>query len=124
MLQSVCGVIGEVGLLYYQQEEGITTVSKIRLCLRPDWLIGSVENHSSTTCVSSPYPAKCQKDYSVIPVSKPSLRYSYYSKYLTGCQEFFEGMCVLADLLSILCGKLYTPSRITTVSIHVTIKFI
>jgi len=27
MLQSVCGVIGEVGLLYYQQEEGITTVS-------------------------------------------------------------------------------------------------
>jgi len=56
----------EVGFLYYQQETGITTVVNFTSLLETR-LVSRFFRRSSTTCVSSPYPAICQKDYSVTP---------------------------------------------------------
>jgi len=56
----------EIGFLYYQQETGITTVVNFT-SLPETRLVSRFFRRSSTTCVSSPYPAICQKDYSVTP---------------------------------------------------------
>ena len=57
----------EVGILYYQQRTGITTVVNFTSLPETRLVSRFWFSTSSTTCVSSPYPAICQKDYSVTP---------------------------------------------------------
>ena len=80
------GLGWEVGFLYYQQETGITTVVNFT-SLPETRLVSRFCFRSSTTCVSSPYPAICQKDYSVTPVSNPSIQQRYYGIKKEGCQH-------------------------------------
>ena len=75
----------EVGILYYQQETGITTVVNFT-SLPETRLVSRFFRRSSTTCVSSPYPAICQKDYSVTPVSSSSTQQRYYILFFLPCQ--------------------------------------
>ena len=104
--------MGEVGFLYYQQETGITTVVNFT-SLPETRLVCRFFRRSSTTCVSSPYPAICQKDYSVTPISEPSLRCTYYSIKKGGVNplldlsssssKFFFKLDSTVGLLNLLC---------------------
>ena len=75
----------EVGILYYQQRTGITTVVNFT-SLPETRLVSRFTSRCSTTCVSSPYPAICQKDYSVTPLSRASPRQTYYNGSGSTCQ--------------------------------------
>ena len=76
----------DVGFLYYQQRTGITTVVNFT-SLPETRLVSRFTSRCSTTCVSSPYPAICQKDYSVTPMSNPSIQQRYYGIKKEGCQH-------------------------------------
>ena len=45
------------------------------------------DSYKNSHAFSSPYPAICQKDYSVTPVSVPSNQQIYYDTKKEGCQH-------------------------------------
>ncbi len=106
----------EVGFLYYQQETGITTVVNFT-SLPETRLVSRFTFRCSTTCVSSPYPAICQKDYSVTPVSRASPRQIYYNGSGFTCQP-----PILTHLLGLVRQKL-PASFLVVINISYEIEY-
>jgi len=79
------GVGGRLGFCITNKERALLQIVNFT-SLPETRLVSRFTSRCSTTCVSSPYPAICQKDYSVTPLSRPSPQQIYYNGYGFTCQ--------------------------------------